>query len=172
MLYEDFEKYEVQKEKEISNICHNMNLYSETKKAGEIELEEYRLKKCPDQQSRIDSIFVFPNDDITGRVCHWAMKYVSTPGKSVQCMLVTAEVESDITWHDSTYFEDICHIMANEQFLVCHKGMNINDLCEAYWKHSGCEGIETEGLVPRMKVINVESCFVSRNKISFPEREK
>lgn len=149
----------------------DMEKLQEGRKMGEEKLEEYRKCCCPRLNGRLDSIFVFPNDNIEERAFHWAFKFASRPGDFCQCYLLEMEVDEPVTWHDATFFEDLCHLYKGNKIFMTNR-MSDLDLIENYWlSQEKLDNLSLEGMVKRGKIVSVSSCEVSRTSFKILEKD-
>lgn len=149
----------------------DMDNLLERRKMAEEKLEEYRKCCCPRLNGRLDSIFVFPNDNIEERAFHWAFKFASCPGDFCQCYLLEMEVDEPVTWHDATFFEDLCHLYKGEKSFMTNK-MSDHDLIENYWlSQEKMDSLFLEGMVKRGQILSVSSCVVSRTGFKILEKD-
>ena len=143
----------------------------EGRKTTEERLETCRKEHFPQLNGRLDSIFVFPNDNIEERAFHWAFKFASRPGDFCQCYLLEMEVDEPVTWHDATFFEDLCHLYKGNKIFMTNR-MSDLDLTENYWlSQEKLDNLSLEGMVKRGKIVSVSSCEVSRTSFKILEKD-
>lgn len=165
------EEYErVNKQVLITNNSKDLSNCAEIKKSVEECLDNYRINNNLSENSRLDSLFVFPNDNVVNRAKHWGLIMVPKPGDCTDCYLLTLSVDKDISWHDATFFEDLYFLKSGRKCLMKNRNMSETDLLSAYWqRNNNTDSITIEGMVKSASIIKIEKCIIGHTSFEIVE---